>query len=219
MSDIYQKYEEFKNFEIVFKGHDGEIHKVKGKVHAIESSNITVYASIKNNKFVDIQEGSRVNVYVYTENGIYYSNAKVLFVEKDNTQMIYTLTYPINSKHLQRREFFRADMTLPVTVKIVKDILTGISETWHVRSRDVCGNGVSFVSDKEIKTYEGIFLTLEFPDKVIETAAKLVYTREKEVRGKTYYINALTFTSISPRNIDFIVKKCFLYQLRLKNME
>ena len=52
MSDIYQKYEEFKNFEIVFKGHDGEIHKVKGKVHAIESSNITVYASIKNNKFV-----------------------------------------------------------------------------------------------------------------------------------------------------------------------
>lgn len=219
MSDIYQKYEEFKNFEIVFKGYDDEIHKVRGKVHAIESSNITVYASTKTNKFVDIPEGSRVNVYVYTENGIYYSNSKVLFVEKDFDHMIYTLTYPVNSKHSQRREFFRADMTIPVTVKIVKDILTGISETWNVRSRDVCGNGVSFVSEKEIKNYEEIFLTLEFPDKIIETSAKLVYTRPKEVRGKTYYINALTFTSISPRNIDFIVKKCFLYQLRLKNME
>ncbi len=219
MSDIYQKYEEFKNFEIVFKGYDDEIHKVRGKVHAIESSNITVYASTKKNKFVDIPEGSRVNVYVYTENGIYYSNSKILFVEKDLDHMIYTLTYPVNSKHSQRREFFRADMTIPVTVKIVKDILTGISETWNVRSRDVCGNGVSFVSEKEIKNYEEIFLTLEFPDKIIETSAKLVYTRPKEVRGKNYYINALTFTSISPRNIDFIVKKCFLYQLRLKNME
>ena len=62
MSDIYQKYEEFKNFEIVFKGHDGEIHKVKGKVHAIESSNITVYASIKNNKFCIIIIGIIDNI-------------------------------------------------------------------------------------------------------------------------------------------------------------
>lgn len=219
MYDIYQRYDEFKNFEIVFKGYDDEIHKVKGKVHAIESSNIVVYASLKNNKFVDIPEGSSVNVYVYTESGIYYSNSKVLFAEKDTNHMIYTLTYPTNSKHSQRRKYFRADMTVPVTVKIVKDILTGISETWNVRSHDICGNGVSFLAEKEIKNYEDIFLAIEFPEKTIETSARLIYTRPKEIRGKEYYMNALTFTNISPRNIDFIVKKCFLYQLRLKNME
>ena len=60
---------------------------------------------------------------------------------------------------------------------------------------------------------------LEFPEKIIETSAKLVYTREKESHGKMYYVTALHFTTITPRNIDFIVKKCFLYQLRLKNME
>ena len=72
MSDIYQKYDEFKNFEILFKGYDDEIHKVSGKVRAIESSNIIVYASKKKNRFTDIPEGASIKVYVYTENGWEY---------------------------------------------------------------------------------------------------------------------------------------------------
>ena len=43
--------------------------------------------------------------------------------------------------------------------------------------------------------------------------------RKKEVKDVMYYTYALTFTNIAPRDIDFIVKKCFLHQLKLKNME
>lgn len=220
MSDIYQKYDEFKNFEILFKGYDDEIHKVSGKVRAIESSNIIVYTSKKKNRFTDIPEGASIKVYVYTENGIYTADSKIIFSEDyDEDHVIYTIDYPSHSRHSQRREYFRADMNVPLKVTIVKDILSGISDTINVRSRDVCGNGVSFISEHKIPRHEEIFVSLEFPEKIIETSAKLVYTREKESHGKMYYVTALHFTTITPRNIDFIVKKCFLYQLRLKNME
>lgn len=219
MSDIYQQYDEFKKFEIRFRDFNDEPHKIKGKVHSITSSAITVYSSIDKQKAIDIPVGTEVKVYVYTNNGVYYADSKILSTVKDEKFIVYMLTYPVNNKHSQRREFFRADVSVPLTVKVVKDILNAQTDTFEVNSRDLCGNGISFVTDYEIKDYEEIFISIQFPEKVIETSARLVYTKVKQVNDENMYTYALTFIGIANRDIDFIVKKCFLHQLKLKNME
>ncbi|MBR1907687.1 flagellar brake domain-containing protein [bacterium] len=219
MSDIYQQYEDFKKFEIIFRDFNDEPHKIKGKVHSITSSSITVYSSIDKQKAVDIPVGTEVKVYVYTTNGIYYADSKILSTVKDEKFIVYMLTYPVNNKHSQRREFFRADMSVPLTVTVVKNVLNSQTDTFQVNSRDICGNGISFVTEFEIKDYEEIFISIQFPEKVVETAARLVYTKTKETEGIKLYTYALTFIGIANRDIDFIVKKCFLHQLKLKNME
>ena len=219
MADIYKQYDEFKKFEIVFRGQDNEIHKVRGKVHSIGDSSITIYSSIEKQNAVEIPDGTDVKVYVYTPNGVYYADSNVISTVKDEKFIVYMLTYPINNKHSQRREFFRADIRVPLTVTVVKDILNGIKYTFNANSRDICGNGIAFVSETEIKDYEDIFIAIQFSEKTIDTAAKIVYTKSKEVKGVKYYTYALTFTTIASRDTDFIVKKCFLHQLKLKNME
>lgn len=218
MSDIYQNYDEFKKFEIVYLGKDSLPHKIRGKVHSIGDSSITICSSIEKHRAVQLPDGTNVKVYVYTDNGIYYSDSTVISTAKDEKYIVYNLTYPINNQHSQRREFFRADMRIPLIVTVVKNSLTGAKQIFNVDSKDICGNGVSFVLEEEIKNYDDIILTIQFTDKIIETNANIVYSKSKEIRGVTYYTYALTFTTISSENIDFIVKKCFLHQLRLKKM-
>jgi len=220
MSDIYQEYQFFKKFEIVYREENDELRKIRGKVHSIDSESVTVYSSIEKHKAVEIPQGTDIQVYVYTENGIYYSDSKILSTVKDDKYILYKISYPINNKHSQRREYYRADIRLPLKITIVKNVLKGLQQTFETTSRDICGNGVSFISSEiEIKDYEDIFVSMMFPEKVIEVSAKLVYTRTKEIKGVLNYIYAMNFTNIAPRDIDFIVKKCFLHQLKLKNSE
>ena len=218
MSDIYQNYDEFKKFEIVYRGSDSETHKIRGKVHSIGDSSITIYSSIEKQHAVQLPDGTMVKVYVYTENGVYYADSSVISTAKDEKYVVYMLTYPVNNQHSQRREYFRADMRVPVTVSVVRNVLTGSRDVFTVDSKDICGNGISFVVEDEIKNYEDIVLTIQFSDKIIETNARIVYSKSKEIRGMKYYTYALTFTNITAENTDYIVKKCFLHQLKLKKI-
>lgn len=219
MADIYQQYSDFKNFEILFKDKEGELQKVTCKVYAIESSYIVVSSNLEKNAFVEVPEGAKVKIYVYTENGVYSSDSDVLIVEKKVNHVLYTLTYPQNSKHSQRREFFRAEMPVPIKVTVVTDLLNQTSYDFKTRSKNICGNGICFMSEVQIKNYEQIIISMNFAEKDIEVTAKLIYSKSRFVKGREYFTNALTFTDISDKDTDFIVKKCFLFQLRCKNME
>ena len=202
MSDIYQNYDEFKKFEIVYRGNDSETHRIRGKVHSIGDSSITIYSSIEKQHAVQLPDGMAVKVFVYTESGVYYADSTIISTAKDEKYIVYQLTYPINNQHSQRREFFRADMRVPVTVTVIKNTLNGAKYVFEVESKDICGNGISFVVEDEIKNYEDIVLALQFSDKIIETNARIVYSKSKEIRGMKYYTYALTFTNITAENTD-----------------
>lgn len=219
MSDIYQEYEYFKKFEIVYRKDDNELCKIRGKVHSIDSDSITVISSIEKHKAIELPAGMAVKVYVYTDNGIYYADSKILSNVKDEKYILYKISYPINNKHSQRREYFRANLNIPLKITLVRSLLNGNLKTFETTSKDICGNGVSFVIEDELKDYEDIIVAMEFPEKTIETSAKIVYTKTREVRGMTYHTFAMKFTNIDTKDTDFIVKKCFLHQLKLKNME
>lgn len=215
MLDLYNQFKEFKSFEVVFHDKNNKPQKLICSVKSIENNSVIITASNEKNKNVFASVGDELKLYIYTENGIYSAASKIILATKNLLSTEYVISYPTNSKHSQRREYFRADLPINFNMEIISDkkeekrVISSIT-------RNICGKGMSFISKDPFLDYSVINLELNFEDKKVSTIAELVYS--KAIRGvnATKYIHAFTFVSISQKNIDFIVKKCFLYQLDLR---
>lgn len=216
MLDIYNQYKDFKSFEVVFTSKGRELQKIFCSVKSIENNRIIIDANNKQNNNVIGNVGDDLKLYIYTESGVYTSTSKVILVTKGILNTEYVISYPANSKHSQRREYFRADLNIDFQMNILPKDETQPHIVIDSKTRNMCGKGMSYVSNEEFPEYDMIDLTLFFKEKAINTIAKLVYSKEAIIGHNKKFIHAFTFSNISQKNIDFVVKKCFLHQLDLK---
>lgn len=213
MVDIYNQFRDFKSFDVVFL-HNGELQKIICTVKSIENNSIVLDANNQKNKNIFASPGDELKLHIYTDNGIYSATSKILLATKGIVSTEYVIAYPANSKHSQRREYFRADM--PIDFKLVLKTDTKEEIQVEAKTRNICGRGMSFLSDKPLPSYHSIHIDLLFKGKTISTSAMLVYSKVLAISGKPKFIHAFSFTNITKRNIDFIIKKCFLHQLDLR---
>ena len=217
MVDIYSQFKDFKGFEVTLSNKDGQLPKIFCTVSSIENNNIIIEADNKKNNGITAEVGEELNLYIFAENGIYSASSKVNKVEKNIEKTIYTIAYPANTKHSQRREYFRADMQIKFKLKIVpKDEAKGnLSITG--KTKNICGKGMSYVSNKPFPEHSSMEVNLIFDEKTVNTDATYVYSKQiTTISGKPSFIHAFTFITIPQKDIDFIVKKCFLYQLEVR---
>lgn len=214
MVDIYEQFRDFKSFEITFEDQNGEHQKLFCNVKNVDNHALVIESDNKHNKNVYADVDDELKLYIYTDNGIYSAESKVIEVTKQDNLTEYVIAYPTNSKHSQRREYFRADLT----VDFKMDIKLSEDTTLQVDSptKNICGKGMSYIADKPFPEYDSIKIDLFFEEKEIKTAARLVYSKQIIVANRPKYIHAFTFTDISQKDIDFIVKKCFLFQLEMR---
>lgn len=219
MVDIYDQFKDFKSFEVTFYSSNNELQKIFCNVKSIENSNIVIDANNMQNKNIFANVGDEFKLYIYTENGIYSATSKVLLVNRGVLSTEYIIAYPANSKHSQRREYFRADLSVKFKMNALLNSESDENLIVESSTRNICGKGMSYLADTQFPNYEFIVIDLLFSEKIINTMAKLVYSKQIIVGNKPKFIHAFTFTNISPRDIDFIVKKCFLHQLNLRKKQ
>lgn len=223
MADIYDQFKDFKSFEVTFYNDNNELQKMFCNVKSIENSSIIIDADNAQNKNVFAKVGDDLKLYIYTENGIYSATSKVLLANKGVFVTEYIISYPANSKHSQRREYFRADLNInfKMNVSMASDSDSDSSSDFVIESntRNICGKGMSYLADSQFPEYDVIAIDLFFNEKTVNTLAKLVYSKQIIVGNKPKFIHAFTFTNIFPKDIDFIVKKCFLHQLDLRKKQ
>lgn len=219
MLDIYNQYKDFKSFEVVFTNKGKELQKIFCSVKSIENNRIILDANNKQNHNVIGNVGDDLKIYIYTESGVYSSTSKVLLVTKGILNTEYVIAYPADSKHSQRREYFRADLSIDFEMNIIPEDESKPHITVHSKTKNMCGKGMSYVSNEEFPEYDLIDVNLFFEEKAINVPAKLVYSKEIYFGHHKKFIHAFMFTSISQKNVDFIVKKCFLHQLELKKKQ
>ncbi|MCQ2788750.1 MAG: PilZ domain-containing protein [bacterium] len=217
MVDIYNQFKDFKAFEITFT-ENGKNKKIICTVRSIENDSIIIIANNQQNKDVFAHVNDDLKLYIYTESGVYSSSSKVLQADIGILNTEYKIAYPTNSKHSQRREFFRADMQIEYTAKITPKDENEPVTMLEGKTKNICGRGMCFVSTQEIpENYDFIRVNLKFKEKEISPLASLVYSKPYIGMDNTQrYIHAFVFNNISQRDIDFIVKKCFLHQLELR---
>ena len=66
--------------------------------------------------------------------------------------------------------------------------------------------------DQDISRSASLEVSLLFPEKTITTTAKIIKVTPVEIDSKTYYSTSVMFVTISEKEIDFIVKKCFEFE-------
>lgn len=216
MVDIYEQFRDFKSFEMTFENENGEVQKLFCNVKNVDNRALVIESDNKLNKKVHADVNNELKLYIYTDNGIYSADSKVLEVTKQDKLTEYVIDYPSNSKHSQRREYFRAELTVDFKMDIKP--LDDSCENKHIDSttKNICGKGMSYVADKPFCEYDSLKIDLLFEEKEIQTSARLVYTKQIVVNNRPKYIHAFTFIDISQKDIDFIVKKCFLFQLEMR---
>lgn len=216
MADIYDQFKDFKSFEVVFQNKDDEPQKIFCTVKSIENDKIILDANNQKNEDIIAEVGDELKLHIYTENGIYSATSKILVASKGIVNTEYIIAYPANSKHSQRREYFRADMSVDFKMRVVTNANTGEKFVIEGKTRNICGKGLSIVYDQDFSEYSSIDIDLFFKEKTINTLATLVYTKQIIVGSKPKFIHAFTFNNVSAKDIDFLVKKCFLHQLDLR---
>lgn len=212
MVDLYSQFKDFKSFEVSFFNSDNELQKLLCTVKSIENNKIILDANNQKNKNVFANVGDELKLHIYTENGIYSATSKVLLFTKGVINSEYIITYPANSKHSQRREYFRAEKAVNFKMEILGQETVVVDSV----TKNICGKGMSYISNTPFPEYETIRITMDFPEISIETFASLVYSKQIVISNKPKFIHAFTFTNISQKDIDFIIKKCFLHQLDLR---
>jgi len=216
MVDIYNQFKDFKSFEVSFISSEKELQRLFCSIKTIENNRIILDSNNQKNKNVSANVGDELKLHIYTENGIYSATSKVLLVTKGILNTEYIIAYPANSKHSQRREYFRAEKMVNFKMEI-KTKEQG-AEPIFIESitKNICGKGMSYTSNSPFPEHQSIEITINFEEQAVETSASLVYSKQMLIDNKPKYIHAFTFTNISQKNIDFVVKKCFLHQLDLK---
>lgn len=219
MLDIYNQFKDIKSFEISFTDKYKEIQTLFCSVKSIESSNIVVDVNRKQNRNITASEGDELKLHIYTEGGVYSAASVVLEANQGVINTEYVISYPANSKHYQRREYFRAEMAIDAKIAVLTDAAHSQDFIIDVKTKNICGKGMSYVSDLPFLEHDAIGISLLFKDKTIDTFAKLVYTRELLVNYQTRYVHAFSFKTISQKDTDYIVKQCFLHQLELRKKQ
>lgn len=219
MADIYNQFKDFKAFEVTFLDKENNLQKIICTVKNIENSRIFLNANNHKNKSIIASVGDELSLHIYTDSGIYSATSKVLIANKGPLNTEYVISYPADSKHSQRREYFRAEIPVEFTLAVVTKDKPEETLTIKSKAKNICGKGLSYISDKAFPDYNSIEVELFFSERNIITAASLVYSKPIMISNRPRFIHAFTFTSISKNNIDFIVKKCFLHQLDLRKKQ
>lgn len=218
MADLYSQFKDFKSFEVVFVDEQGQLQKLFCNIKTIENNKIIVDADNNVNKAI-AKVGDELKLHVYTENGIYSAVSKVLTVVREEADTEYAIAYPYNSKYSQRREYFRADIPVEFRVKVFTNKDPENPTNIEGKTKNICGKGMCYVGNSAFPEYDSIQVELYFKEKTIKTLASLVYSKQTVINNRPAFIHAFTFTNIARNDIDFIVKKCFLYQLELRKKQ
>lgn len=216
MQDIYNKFREFKSFEITFVNQDRELQRLFCTVKSIENNRIILGANNQTNRNIFASVGDELQLHIYTEQGVYSAKSRMLLVTKGIISTEYVISYPSHSKHSQRREYFRAEIPAPFKMKVFQSYDVNDFVLIDKKARNICGKGMSYLSERPFTDYSSIELEIFFENRVIATSADLVYTQPTTINGRPYFINAFTFTDILKGDIEFLIKQCFFHQLDLR---
>lgn len=218
MIDIFNQFREFKSFEAALIHEGDNPQKIFCSINSVENDKITIDASNKKNHAVAVV-GDELKLYIYTENGVYTAKSKVLEVDKGLLLTKYVIAHPEDTKHSQRRDYFRADMTVKFNIEATPKDETQKIFLERAETKNICGKGLCYISKHPFPVCKEIKIDLWLDNETIETESILIHSSETTIAGKIKYIHAFNFTTISQRNIDYIVKKCFLHQLELRKQQ
>lgn len=195
---------------------------------------ITVAMPMFNGHVVPLAVDQELNVYFYSEKGIFRAKCRV--VSRGNQDNIYIMKLKLISemKKFQRRQFYRLLCNIEAIIRILNDeqvntyLRTYLPPVVDSEQADIgmivdiSGGGVRIMTDVKLDVDSCLFIT--FPIKMnigdvnIEVLGKVVASIESPNR-ENYYDNRIQFKDIDIELRDTIVKYIYEQQRKIQRRE
>jgi c-di-GMP-binding flagellar brake protein YcgR len=174
-------------------------------IYYVENEVITVFFDLQ----TDLPE-KEIEINIYSESGVYNATSRIISSNFLDEKTFYTLSFPSNIKHSQRREYLRADIEADFALKIM---LEGTEvEKIISTTKNICAKGLAFISDRQTGAYTTLEVDLFLEGKEIKTAAELVYSTPIRVNNTFKFLTAVTFTDIKKEEMNFITLQCMKFK-------
>lgn len=174
-------------------------------IYYVEDDIVTVIAD----KNIELPE-QNIDINIYAEDGVYNAMSRIVSGSELNGQYFYRLSFPVNIKYSQRREFLRADIETDfiLSVKFENEEVDRI----ETKTKNLCAKGLCFIAGKQIKTYSSLDVTLFLAGKEIRTKGEIVYINPARIDNSFKFITAVTFIDISQEEMNFITLQCMKFK-------
>ncbi|HSV32212.1 MAG TPA: flagellar brake domain-containing protein [Atribacteraceae bacterium] len=181
------------------------IHYHSSRLENIVKDNLWIAAPQEQGELVPVSPGETIEVFLISKNEIYVFNSEVKDRVKRGNMAFLIIGMPASVVRMQRRDYVRLDVSLPVSLK--KGLLT-----WKGMTKNLSGGGMLVVfTEKGSYPEKGdeVFFCLEFNEEKL--MGKGVTLREDDTN-----LRAFRFTEIMEGDREKVIKFIFRRQIELK---
>ena len=218
VDNIYEYLKLLQKIEVEFESDNNKYTSLKSYIKSMTDEGILIDPPGKDSLTYNIPVGNTLKIFVYVDNGdILLGECIVTGLELSTISGIW-ISYPLTSQLIQRREFVRVPLRLKSVITLYKDINYQEKTVFEVLTRDISGNGLSYISDNSLDDYYDINcqLFLNNEENPLNIRCEHVHSSITVVNNSHKFINAFTFIDLPQQDVKKIVQECFKYQLKLR---
>lgn len=186
------------------------------KVVSVASAEVVMLAPMERGVLVPLRNGELITISYNDDNAIYSFDTHVLNRQGGVEQTI-TLESPTEVRRVQRRNFVRIDVGLPLVYHFVDESIGEYSEGFEGRTADISGGGLRFETEQAIE--ENIMLDMIIDlgcGERISAFGQVVRAFQVNKGSGIKYSIGVQFTMIDERDRDKIIKFIFQKQRELR---
>lgn len=215
IENIYDYLKLLQKIEIGFETNNNNYTSLKSYIKDMTDEAILIDPPNSQGVTYNLPVGQMINLIVYIpNNGLCIGESKIIGKELSKISGLW-ISYPLSSQIVQRREFLRVPMVCKLEISVFKDVNHSQKEEFNVLTKDISGNGLSYISDEPLNDYYDIICRINLNNEIIEAKCDHIYSHLTFINNEPKYINAFTFVDIPQRDVRKLVQTCFKYQLEL----
>lgn len=195
----------------------------KSNVQDIDKNTISISLPVSNGEYAMLSKGTTIEVIYYDKNNVYSFITDVVGRKTDKVKLI-VINKPAYIKKVQRRKFFRIEVSKEVQfIKVDKElnkesinkVLKNTGEFSKGFIVDLSGGGFKFISNQNIEKDEFVLAKIPIENENIPVICKCVRS-DKDAITKAN-VCGFSFYKIDDKAIDKIV--VYIFKLMREHMK
>ena len=198
-----------------------------------DRNRVAIAMPYKDGHMVVLSLGIRLNAYFYCKAKMYHSTVKVVDRYKSNNLIVLVIELQSELKKVQRRQFFRYDMIVPLRYMLLEEEFAAIYEKTgelpeeivkeHVKNGqtiNISGGGMKFVGSDKFQKDDIVYIELDYTlggaNQCLKVTARVVDSVNPQGR-KDIFHSRVSFDNIKNDDREALVR--FIFEEERKRMQ
>lgn len=197
-----------------------------------QRNRVSIAMPYKDGHMVVLSLGIRLDAYFYCKAKMYHSRVKVVDRYKSNNLIVLVIELETTLRKVQRRQFFRYDMIVPIKYMLLSDEIAAVYDksgelpdeiiTQGIKDGqtiNISGGGMKFVGckfEKDDRVYIELNYILGTEAQCLKTTARIIDSVNPQGRRDIFH-NRISFDNIKNDDREALIR--FIFEEERKRMQ